>query len=429
MLSSFFYFSIEVKKINPDLQEDIFLLVMKHSLLKLIPFMTLFFIFTYFLSNYFTKSIQRISNKIIKIGSKIKGNDSNSIDEALEQINDNLDSSFRKLKLEINKNSTLLQSISDGILAIDQSFQILFQNIRFNRIFNYYKISDNKIENLVGKEIHDLYLETLETGEEQRTYNYEIDNKIIDIKVSPIKASTDKVIGAIGVFRDTTKIYQGQKMKSEFVTNISHELKTPLTSIKGFSELLLENSSKLDESDRKYLNKIIKNSHRLIDIYDNLLTLSKIESKSNFNKENFDLKKHTSDIFNSLESKFKKESSLVFQLDFKNIYVNNKLFLQVLYNLIENSFKYSKNSLIIKVELYEEQNNYIIKFSDNGIGIPEDKIKKVFQRFYRVSESRSDNIEGSGIGLAIVKHIVEKHKGSITVKSDEGSVFTIIIPK
>jgi len=402
---------------------------------KALPLMIFLFLLSYLFIFYYSRSVSKIFIKTLQIGRKLKFKDYNdkgeSISSVLDKIDLSLESNLDDLKLEIKKNSILLQSISDGILALNTENEILFQNIRFNRLFSYYKFSSSNINSFIGENISKLFENCLETGEDQVIYNYNLNDRIIDIRVSAILSNENKVEGAIGVFRDITKVQKTRKLKAEFITNISHELKTPLTSIKGYSQMLIENSQTLNEIDLKYVNKILNNSNKLIDIYDNLLTLSSIEASKNFNIDEFEFEKYLCEIFENLKLTYDNSSAqLKINLDLKILKVNEKLFKQVFYNLMENSFKYSKENLVISVDLSLDDYNIILKFSDNGIGIPADKLSRIFERFYRTDESRSSEVAGSGIGLSIVKHIVEKHGGKIYVSSDSsGSSFKLILPQ
>ena len=418
---------ISVEAILKGLVEKIFF--------KALPLILFVFFISYILVYYFSRSISKVFLKTLQIGKKLKftpydNTELGSITNILDNIDTSLESNIDNLKLEIKKNSILLQSISDGIFALDENKKILIQNIRFNRLFSYYKFSTENAHDFLGEEILSLYINCLETGEDQVIYNYSLNDRIIDIRVSAILNTQHKVKGAIGVFRDITKLQKTQKLKAEFITNISHELKTPLTSIKGYSELLAENSKTLEPMELKYINKILTNSNKLIDIYDNLLTLSSVEAKKEFKKEKFEFTSYLENIFTSLKTKYNKaEAELVINADIKSLTVNTELFKQVFYNLMENSFKYSNANLRIHLSCQIEDHNIIIKFIDNGIGIPQEKIQRVFERFYRTDESRSAEVKGSGIGLSIVKHIVEKHNGKIFVSSnDSGAVFTVTLP-
>jgi two-component system phosphate regulon sensor histidine kinase PhoR len=241
----------------------------------------------------------------------------------------------------------------------------------------------------------------------------------------------DVILSVIVVIKDITLDAKLESLKTELVTNISHELKTPLTSIQGYSELLIENSKDLSAMDIKYLKKILKNSNKLISIYDSLLSLSNIENSNDLLKQEIDFRELANSSFEKLKTSYKKSSSKIqFNLDFSTIKVNEDLFETVIYNILENSFKYSKDDLKINVSLQTEGHSVVIKFTDNGIGISSDKKDQIFQRFYRINESRSDEIQGLGLGLSLVKNIIEKHSGSVQVgETTNGTEIILIIPR
>jgi len=226
------------------------------------------------------------------------------------------------------------------------------------------------------------------------------------------------------------QLKEQEKFRREFLSNISHELKTPLFAIQGYIEALQEGDITEPELSRKFLDKASKNVDRLAFFIKDLDSISKLESGEipvEFDK--FDLSELITEVTDSLELKAKKYKVT---MEFKEKYnyvswvnADREKIRQVLVNLIDNSFKYGRNHGTTSIKTFELHDQILIEITDNGIGIEEKYLPRLFERFYRTDKSRSRQIGGSGLGLAIVKHIIEAHQQTITVRSTEniGSTF------
>lgn len=216
-----------------------------------------------------------------------------------------------------------------------------------------------------------------------------------------------------------------ENYRKEFLGNVSHELKTPLFSIQGYLHTLLEGGIYDEKINIKYLNRAAKNVERLQMIIDDLELINQLESNpDNLNFEFFGIKTVTEDVMNDLELIAKEKNiRLVFKsgadLSYK-VYADKEKIRQVMINLLTNSIKYGKEGGRTKVSFYDMHDRILIEISDDGVGISEEDCKHIFDRFYRVDKSRSQEVKGSGLGLSIVKHILEVHNQSITIRSTEG---------
>ena len=226
--------------------------------------------------------------------------------------------------------------------------------------------------------------------------------------------------------------------RREFLGNVSHELKTPIFNIQGYVLTLLDGAINDKDINREYLLKSEKNIDRMINIINDLSVISQLESgEASLTYSRFDIVELTHEIFEILEIKAnQRQIKLRFSVktsEDSHIYVNadKEKIRQVLTNLIENSIKYGKENGRTKVSFYDMDENVLIEVSDNGIGIDTTHISRLFERFYRVDKSRSRNIGGSGLGLSIVKHIIESHKQTINVRSAPGvgSTFSFTLRK
>jgi two-component system phosphate regulon sensor histidine kinase PhoR len=216
-----------------------------------------------------------------------------------------------------------------------------------------------------------------------------------------------------------------EKFRREFLSNISHEFKTPLFAIEGYVEALLDGGLKDPEIANKFLNKVSKNVERLSFLIKDLNEISKLESgEIPINYQKFELTTLVKEVMESLELKTKKYK---IKLAFKDKYdvptwveADREKIRQVLVNLIDNSFKYGKEKGNTSITIFQLHDQYLIEITDDGIGIEEQYLPRLFERFYRTDSSRSRQIGGSGLGLAIVKHIVEAHDQTINVRSTSG---------
>jgi len=216
--------------------------------------------------------------------------------------------------------------------------------------------------------------------------------------------------------------------RKEYLGNVSHELKTPLFNVQGYISTLLDGAKDEPEILNEYLLKADKNIERMINIIDDLETISQLESGAMIlDYEKFDIISLINEVFEQMELSAKsKNIKLILESNKSHYLVNADKFRirQVLINLISNSIKYGKENGITKVTLQNENQKIIVSVADNGIGIEEKHLPRIFERFYRVDKGRSREQGGTGLGLAIVKHIIEAHKQTISVQSKIGEVTT-----
>ncbi len=232
------------------------------------------------------------------------------------------------------------------------------------------------------------------------------------------------------------ELKERETFRREFIGNISHELKTPVFNMQGYLLTLLDGALNDPEINCKYLKRANKSVDRMIDIIEDLETISDLESnKLKLNLTSFDIVDLTSEIFELLEDKIsKRKMNLKLKKDYDKsieVFADRDKIERVIFNLIINAIKYGKDKGKVEVHFYDMQNDVLIEVSDNGIGIPQEDISHIFERFYRVDKSRSRKAGGTGLGLSIAKHILETHKQSIKVKSIEnvGSTFSFMLKK
>ena len=218
---------------------------------------------------------------------------------------------------------------------------------------------------------------------------------------------------------------KAEKMRIDFVANVSHELRTPLTSIKGYTETLLQDLEEGRALDPEFLKIILKNSNRLLALINDLLDLSAIESGADeLHPVEVDLREITDHVVKHLGTiASKKDSRVEVKMEAESLTADPKRLEQVLTNLIDNAIKYCPNHSVITVTWTQEQSppSIVLKVADNGPGIAEKYLDRLFERFYRLDKGRSRESGGTGLGLSIVKHIMQRHNGSVNVESTIGS--------
>ncbi len=253
-------------------------------------------------------------------------------------------------------------------------------------------------------------------------------DKYIFIFLIPVLLVLASISVLIWYKYDSKKQEQLEKLKIDLVSNISHEVRTPLTSIKGFVQLLMSSEQNLSETGKDSLEKIVNNTNRLNSLFSEILNLNKIEKKKTIKLEAVDLNILLDDILSNFELLYKSKSiKVVKDLEQSIIQSDYELIEHILVNLIENAFKYNKDNGQINIQVNSSSNKVQISIKDNGIGIPKHHLLRIFERFYRVENSRSRNAGGSGLGLAIVKHAVTHLDGDVRVESTEGKSTRFIV--
>lgn len=328
------------------------------------------------------------------------------------------------LNVEKQKINGILDRIHEGFILLDDNLEIVLVNHKANEIF--------ACDMLLGNSIHDyvfhIDLDTL-------LKNPLDSEKIVDIKFDKLiyACFVNKVhLGVTILLVDVTMDRNATKNRQEFLSNVSHELKTPLTSIKGYSELLNSDMLTNDIDKKNALHKIHKQVENMSTLINDILTISRLESKDIVEDiQMINLKVLIEDIIDGLYlSVDSKKITVEIDCTIENYMSNYKYMYQLFNNLISNAIKYNKTNGTVKIELYDESNQFIIKVSDSGVGIPLDSRQRVFERFYRVDKGRDKESGGTGLGLAIVKHIVNFYNGKIDLKSeiDVGTTITVYLP-
>ena len=271
-----------------------------------------------------------------------------------------------------------------------------------------------------------IYLENWTSSEQKLN----IDGRNINLFFAPFKNENERPAGVIVVIQDITEHVKLDSMRKEFVADVSHELKTPITSIMGYADTLLENEVDRD-TEKKFLERISSEGKRMARLVEDLLTLSRYDTdKVRREKGEFDLGELVKDIVEGLSLEVEKKSQTIecfVTADVPLVYADRNGIERVVLNIITNSIKYTQEGGFIKIYVGFVYNDAYIKFIDNGIGIPEEDLKKIFERFYRVDKARTREMGGTGLGLSIVKEILDKNNGRIDIKSEYGKGTEVVV--
>ncbi|WP_300696824.1 ATP-binding protein, partial [uncultured Clostridium sp.] len=322
----------------------------------------------------------------------------------------------------------ILESMESGVIAVDNNEKIILSNPYSKRLFDLEgDVIGKKISAcIIDYDLINFIREVPDIGSREIKLFHPVEREI-RVKKAPIISEGKSQIGIVITLQDITDIKRLENMRSEFVANVSHELKTPLTSIKGFSETLRYVDD--FETKNKFLNIIDKEAERLTNLISDILVLSNIENLNRMDNGKFKPREVIENIIDIVKREAdKKQINIEFINEFDGNIVGSKdKFHQLALNLIENAIKYSNENGNVKIITTSNKEYFIFKVIDDGIGIPKNDIPRIFERFYRVDKSRSTR--GTGLGLAIVKHIVKLFNGDITVDSEVGvgSSFTVKI--
>lgn len=363
------------------------------------------------------------------------------IDELGDTINElalNLDSQMQEIRQNDKRLRELLNHLVIGVMLLNEDRQVTMVNPVMNEILGvnlYGKLGHEYTEVVRSSGLTDL-IERAYRKEE--TQNAEIsfyfqDEKMVDANVVPIPGRIQGTTNFIVLLYDITEIRRLEKVRTDFVANASHELRTPVTALKGFSETLLDGAMHDEEVLVEFLEIMHKESSRLDAMVQDILQLSKLEQKKTYaNHEAVSIKGVVEEVFQILHQKAEiKEVSLeLIEQDTLTIETDHDQLKQILLNLVGNAVSYTPEKGKVEVITMKDGEEAVIKVKDDGIGIPEEDQARIFERFYRVDKARSRNAGGTGLGLSIVKWLVDTMNGHIELESEvqKGSTFIVYLP-
>ncbi|TWI56994.1 two-component system histidine kinase PnpS [Halalkalibacter nanhaiisediminis] len=352
----------------------------------------------------------------------------------------NLEQITRRHQAQQERMETLIENMGSGLILINRRGDITLINRTCNDIFQ--DDTDLWVNQLYHdvikhKELNKIVQTIFLTEEKQRMqihFPVHLEVRHFDVYAAPIMSNKGRLKGIAIVLHDITELKKLEQVRKDFVANVSHELKTPVTSIKGFTETLLDGAMETEQLRGKFLNIIYKESERLQGLIHDLLELSRIEQqyfKLNWQKTNLEgivedvavlLKEKAKE--KGIEIVTKKEGDSTLEGDPERLK-------QILINLVNNGIMYTSSGGRIDILLTGTKDLVELQIADTGVGISEEDLPRIFERFYRVDRARSRNSGGTGLGLAIVKHLVEAHHGHIHVQSQvgKGTTFTVVFKR
>ena len=352
--------------------------------------------------------------------------DNEDLDEVIEGLRKDLITARNQKK----QTDTILKHMTDGVIAFDMEGSVTYINPAAKYMLEL-KDTDNSFEKIFSK-YKDINMEKIIYLESWTSSEQKIENKqgTMSLFFVPFKDEINRPTGVLVVIQDITEHVKLDNMRKEFVADVSHELKTPLTSIKGFSETLLDGVD--DEKTKTHFLEIINdNADRMERLVQDLLTLSKYDNKKDsISKTEFDLGELTKKCAEKFEIEVKKNNQKLecfVTADVPKVYADIYGIERVIINIISNSVKYTKEGGKIDVYVGFVHNDAYVKIKDTGIGIPEKDLDRIFDRFYRVDKARSRKLGGTGLGLSIAKEIIEQNGGNISIKSELGKGTEVVL--
>lgn len=358
----------------------------------------------------------------------------NPLIRKVEEQHDEIQNYLEDIEEERNTIRTVVDTISDGIILLNEHKEIVDYNRKIEDIFHP---AEEKRYRRIASLYHDEdWLRVI--GKAYRTegrqeYTMNLFDKPYRMVMNKIELS-DGETGLLIVLRDMTASYMAEKMRREFSANVSHELKTPLTSISGFAEMIANGMYQKPDDVKLFGSRIVNESQRMLTLIDTIMHLSRIEeTETTITWKTVSLDSLVHYAADLIEPQAKAKGVTI-SVDAEPLYTygNAALLSELVMNLLDNAVKYNNEGGSIHATLKPAGDDKLeLTISDTGIGIPKDKQGRVFERFYRAEESRNKSTGGSGLGLAICKHIVEKHKGTLSMTSEEGkgTTVTVILPR
>lgn len=365
-----------------------------------------------------------------KYDSRIHGKISGELQDLSISVNtlaESLETQMFEIKQNEQRLNAIVQNLVSGVMLINVDKQVIMTNRTMYQILGETEITGKPFYEVIKSfALSQLIEATFETKtiQQKEIILYFPREMILDASVSPILGENGEITGIILLLHDITQIRHLENVRSEFVTNVSHELKTPVTALKGFAETLLDGAMYDEMLLKKFLTIIKEESDRLHRLIMDILALSRIEQ--NPVPENVELVEVDEVIEQSARTIFEMATEKNIQVIIPEktipsvtIETDRDKLQQILINLLSNAINYTPVDGKVEVKLIEQEAEVIIEVTDNGIGIPAKDIDRVFERFYRVDKARSRHSGGTGLGLSIVKHLVENCGGRIEVESQE----------
>lgn len=408
--------------------------------------LVLFSMMTWVIVNILTRPLQQIINTVstyeegrfdpqrkLKDLANFYQGDAGKLASTLVSLSEKVEKQFDSLRDERNEKEVLLESLVEGVIATDRKMTITFANVSALRFLNATRetVLKRSFEALGEDKAYQLLLDcqkeqkpildTIQISRKGKVY-------FLDVVAAPKRDNT----GAILVMLDKSDQYRILEMRKDFIANASHELKTPITIIRGFAETLHDNLDLPVETVASITEKMVRNCDRMATLVRDLLALADIENIPSSRLRNFDLVELAVKVKNTLQELHEEAEISVEALSGPGVEIaaDYDLIEMALMNLMQNAVKYSQPPAKVRVKIEKSDVEVRIEVADQGIGISAEDLPRIFERFYRVDKARSRKVGGSGLGLSIVETVIKKHYGRIDVQSEpgKGTTFVITLP-
>lgn len=362
------------------------------------------------------------------------GDEISELADKFNYMSKRLKNTLTEISKEKNKVETLLQNMNDGVIAFDFYGSLIHANSSAVNLLNLESDKQNFKQIFEMIDVSLSFDDIISSNDKLlKEYNIVVGNKCLKLFFAKFDNEKGDSEGVIVVIQDITEQEKLEEMRKDFVANVSHELKTPITSIRGYSETLLEGEVDKD-TEQKFLDVINSEAERMSRIVSELLQLSKMDYKeTTMNKIEFNISEIVKKLVDhiSIET-LKKNQEIIFD-SYNNglmAYADVESIEQVILNVLTNAMRYTNDGGKIQITLEDDRENIRIKVKDNGIGIPKKDLSRVFERFYRVDKARTRERGGTGLGLSIAKKMIESNNGEIYIDSEFGkwTEVTIVIP-
>ena len=379
-----------------------------------------------------SKSLKSVNDgNYIPLNTSMQDNEFYSVYDEINMINSNTVSHIRNEEKQRERLNAVLDNVSQGIIALSCDEKIVFINGSALSLFDgdeevvskelVFLIDDNNLLNKIAN---------LKKDENNR-FEYSFKGKVLLVEIVVPKGELLRdEIGSIIIISDITNEKELSRQKEEFFANASHELKTPLTTMLGLTELALSKCK--EETEKKHLEKIYKESLRLSELISDILKLSRLENlQGDDTAVSVPMERIANEVISELSESIKAKNITTVISGNASVLADEKRMFAIMQNLLSNAVNYNKEGGVIEVNLEETDRSSVIRIKDTGIGISEENIPHLCERFYRVDKSRSKKTGGTGLGLAIVKHICALYGGEISIKSelDVGTEVTVVFKK
>ena len=414
-----------------------------YALKKIIVFLGFFVVIasvviTIYISNKLTRPINETLNfaKQFSHGDYTKRILNYSDDEigvlqrSLNRMADTVVEKIESLLFEQKKLQVTIESITDGITVIDNEKRVLIANRSFIDLFEIDTLTTNRVyyEVIRSRSLNSKIEYALSTGEPVRFEEEFFNGSFLDVSIKPIKEERT-LQGILVVLHDITEKKKIEQIKTDLVSNMSHELKTPVAIIKGYLETIEENIDNIDLC-RDFIKKAISNADRQNAIINDILKLNLLETTWDFLVEQISVQEIIQNCIELLKPKtLSKKIKIHCDIDNIKDFIKGNRFLaeEIFFNIIDNAINYNNEEGVVSITAEQSEKGCIVSVNDTGIGIPKEALERIFERFYRVDKSRSRDTGGTGLGLSIVKHAVEMLNWEIDVSSGKnGTSFRIL---